>query len=91
MPIELYIHASNNIREPASRPWLDDMKDKLKDLVDRLKEIKELLKKLFKAINTVLNSLKKAFHELEIVKEFKDLVNLMITWITDISYSYSML
>lgn len=78
----------NTIWENLKKKWDDmndrwsDMKDKLKDLVDRLREIKELLKKLFKAINTVLNSLKKAFHELEIVKEFKDLMNLMITWIT---------
>jgi predicted RNase H-like nuclease (RuvC/YqgF family) len=70
--------------DDMKKKW-DDMKDKLKDLIDRLKDIKELVKKLFKTINTVLDSLKKAFHQLEAVKEFKDLVNLTISWIADYS------
>jgi hypothetical protein len=71
--------------DDMKKKW-DNMKDKLKDLIDRLKDIKELLKKLFKVINTVPDSLKKAFHELEKVKEFKDLVNLMISWIASSLY-----
>ena len=78
-------HVLKTIWNNLKNKW-DDMKDKLKDLTDRLKDIKELLKKLFKAINTVLDSLKKAFYELEAVKEFKDLVNLMISWIASSLY-----
>lgn len=49
-----------------------------KQFKEKWKEFKGLIDKLFKAINVVLDSLKKAFPKLHIVKESKDLLKNLI-------------